>query len=140
MATMTTEKPATPGQTLAARMRQLGINKTQLSQASQKSRGTINKALADNPRSRPATYADLMRVLDGLEGDLADGTLKWAPSDAADLVRIEMRGVFGVEAVTFSGPPEDVEAVRQAAVDFVRQVREGADRDSGGDVTDQSSD
>jgi hypothetical protein len=47
-----------------------------------------------------------------------------ASSTKAIPFTIEMKGVFGVESVTFSGPPDDTEAVQQAAVEFVRKIRE----------------
>jgi hypothetical protein len=120
-----TDEPLTPGRMLAKRMKELGVSKMALFQASGVSRNTINAALADTPKTRPATYANLMRVLDDIEADRADGPKRWVPSEGGNLVTIAMHGVFGVESVTFSGPAEDVDAVRQAAVDFVRQVREG---------------
>lgn len=110
---------------LARRLEELGISKAALHTASKKSRNTIDKALAGDPKVRPATYDDLFRVLDDLEADRQDGVQHYTPDGAPDLVTIQMTGVFGIESVTFSGPTDDADAIKQAAVDFVRQVREG---------------
>lgn len=115
----------TPGKELEERMTALGVTKMALSQASGKSRNTINNALADHDTVRPSTYSDLMRVLADIAADREGGPQRWVASDTpTDIVKIELKGVFGVESVTFSGPTEDVDAVKQAAVDFVRQLRE----------------
>jgi hypothetical protein len=42
---------------------------------------------------------------------------------------IEVKGVFGIESVTFSGPPTDAEAIQQAAIEFVRKARDVASPD-----------
>lgn len=124
LAGMNTDPPQTSGQVLRARMDELGVTKTDLSTASGVSRNTINSALADDPKTRPATYDNLFRVLVELDADRAERDRR-ASSEDVGLFTISMRGVFGVESVTFSGPPEDVDAVRHAAADFVKQVREG---------------
>lgn len=124
-AMMETEPNAAKAQQLADRMEQLGIKKAGLATASGKSRNTIDKALAGDTKVRPATYTDLFRVLDDIEADREPGPQHYTPDGVADLVTIEMTGVFGIESVTFSGPVEDAEVVRQQAADFVRQIREG---------------
>lgn len=125
MASMTDDLNEPRSKRLADRMEQLGLNKAALHEASGKSRGTIDKALAGDPKVREATYADLFRVLDHIEDDRQSGTKMFEPDGVPDLMTIQMTGVFGIESVTFSGPSEDADAIKQAAADFVRQVREG---------------
>lgn len=125
LAHMATDRPMTPGQTLKDRMAEVGASKTQLHEASGVSRNTINSALEDDPRTRPSTYANLLRVLDDIAAERGETVKRYVSSEDAGLITIAMQGVFGVESVTFSGPPEDADVVRQAAVDFVKQVREG---------------
>jgi transcriptional regulator with XRE-family HTH domain len=110
---------------LADRMDELDINKAALAKASGASRNTIDKALAGSPTMRPATYDNLFRVLDALEADRQPGVERYEPEGALDVMTIQMTGVFGIESVTFSGPTGDAESIKQAAADFVRQVREG---------------
>ena len=124
MSAMTIEDE-TPGRRLATRMDELGVTKAALHQASGKSRNTIDKALADDPKVRDATYRDFFRVLDDLQADREPGAKHYTPDGVPDLVTIEMTGVFGIESVTFSGPPEDADAIRAAAAQFVRDLREG---------------
>lgn len=125
LASMTDDLNESRSNRLASRMEELAINKAALAKASGKSRNTIDKALAGSPTMRPATYEDLFRVLDKLEADRQPGVERYEPEGVPDLVTIQMTGVFGIESVTFSGPTDDAEAIKQAAVDFVRQVREG---------------
>lgn len=103
------------------------MNKSQLHQASGLSPKTISRALDDWPQTRTATYAHLSRVLDDIESDRQPGEVEYIPSsESASPFTIEMAGVFGVQSVTFSGPAEDMDAVRKAAVEFLREARESA--------------
>lgn len=110
---------------LADRIDELGLSKSGLAASSGVSRNTIDKALAAGSKVRPATYDNLFRVMDALEADRQPGVDVFKPNGVPDLVTISMVGVFGIESVTFSGPTADAEVIKQAAADFVRQVREG---------------
>lgn len=120
----------TRGQQLQRRMEALGMNKTQLHQASGLSPKTISRALSDWPQTRPATFTNLERVIDEIEGSREPGEDEYVPgSEVATPFTIEMHGVFGVESVTFSGAPTDMEKIRQAAAEFVREARSGGTQD-----------
>lgn len=122
---MAAEANAARAKRLGERMDELGIKKSPLAMASKKSRNTIDKALAGDPKVRDVTYDDLFRVLDEIEEDRDAAVGHYTPDGVPELVTIEMTGVFGIESVTFSGPPEDADTITQKAVEFVRQLREG---------------
>lgn len=111
---------------LAERMDELDMKVMPLAKASGIARNTIYNALAGKANARETTYATLFRVLDDIEADRQSGVERYEPEGVPDLVTIQMTGVFGIESVTFSGPTEDAEAIKQAAADFVRQMRESS--------------
>lgn len=125
LASMTDDLNESRSKRLVSRMDELGLTKSALAKASGASRNTIDKALAGDPKMRPATYDNLFRVLDALEDDRRPGVERYEPEGTPDLFTIQMAGVFGVESVTFSGTAADADIIKQAAADFVRQVREG---------------
>lgn len=108
-------------------MKELGVSKTELHEASKVSRTTINRHLDTSgaETTTDKTYDLLFRVLDDIEADREAGPTRYVPSVEAEPFKIEMSGVYGVERVVFSGPPEDASAIQRAAVEFVRQIQAG---------------
>ena len=91
----------TRGQSAASRMTALGITKSEFAQRAHLDRGTLDRALHDEPRVSERTWAKIEGSLDALEHELG-----MAESGHMVTSTVEYRGA----RITMQGTPADVAA------------------------------
>lgn len=99
----------TAGSAAKKRMDALGITKIEFAERAGVDRGTLNRALADDPKVGPRTWGKIEATLANLEDELG-----MFESGAAVTSTIEYRGA----KITMSGTPEEVAAaIRKVLAD-----------------------
>jgi transcriptional regulator with XRE-family HTH domain len=120
------------GTAIRQRRLRLGIDSVrEFADAVGKDRGAVTRAEKGDPRTTENTFALLEAWLDQREEEFKserEPAQDERPGPAPEgVVTIAMEGVFGIESVTFSGPPEQADEVRRLAIEFMRDVRDKAD-------------
>lgn len=118
------EEGETRGQSAARRMRALGYNNSTFGrEAEGMNRETVKRALADSPRTDPATWRRIEQTLDRLERThgLDDGPDAVMSTDEG-LIQFEVTGDFGVRVVV-KGPIGDADALERSVARLIRDIR-----------------
>lgn len=89
----------TRGTALAQRLNAVGISKSEFADRAKLDRGTIDRALADDPKMQTRTWAKVDRALDALEDELG-----MAEEGRLVTTTIEVNGT----QVTVKGSPAEV--------------------------------
>lgn len=114
--------PETRGQAIERRMLRLGLTQTALAEESGVERTTVGKALADNVKVQPRTYARIETALDRLEHEVGYGGPDVVLSTEHGLMEFEVTGDFGVRVVV-KGPVANAEELEASVARLIRDIR-----------------
>lgn len=89
----------TRGTALSARLTAVGISKIEFAERASVDRGTLDRAIADDPKVSARTWAKIDRAIEALEDELG-----MAESGRLVTTTIQVNGA----TVTVKGTPEDV--------------------------------
>lgn len=120
----------TRGQDAAARIERMGISNIEFASRAKVDRGTLVRAMRDDERISPKTWARIETALGRLERELGMDMPEPIGNPADDLVEFEVTGNFGVRAVV-RGPVRDLPALQEAVSRIVADMQA-----SGGEVRD----
>ena len=121
------------GTAIRQRRLRLGIDSVrEFADAVGKDRRAVTKAEQGDPRTSENTFAALEAWLDQREHEAESDRDRLqderpGPSSESGLVTLEMGGVFGIDHITFKGPPEAADEMRRQATKLVRDLRKDAD-------------
>ena len=107
------------GAAIAKRLDDLGISAREFYEVTGIDRKTLGRAIANEERVRPSTYAAIESALTDLE-QRAQGVPIGDPDD--DLVEFTVEGNFGVRAVV-KGPIRDMDKLQAAVARLVREMK-----------------
>jgi transcriptional regulator with XRE-family HTH domain len=113
------------GSQIRARRVKLGISVKELALRAGVDRGTLASLEADDGRVRETTISAIERALDVLEQEMGIDAPAAEDERAHGLVRFEVTGVYGADALVVEGPVENI-AELEAIID--RIMRGGASR------------
>ena len=106
---MTSPTSPTRGDAIQARLDAIGITKIEFAQHANIDRGTLNRAIADDPMVTDRTYGRIEQALAALEDELS-----MSDGGGAVTSTIEYRGA----RITMAGTPEEVaRAIREVLGD-----------------------
>lgn len=118
----------TRGQDIAARIERLGVPKNDFATKANVDRGTLGRALQDDPRIGARTWGKIESALTRLEQEIGmDGPNQPRPvgDPADDLVEFQLSDVFGVRAVV-KGPVRDLPALQDAVSRIIADMQESS--------------
>lgn len=120
------------GSQVQARRERLGMGIKELAAEAGVSRDTLSDLESGTKDYRQTTLGKVLRALARIEQEAGLDTPLPPPSGEPHLVRFEVKGVYGAEALVVEGPVEDI-AELEAAVDrIMRRVQARDDRDERG--------
>ena len=121
------------GSAIAARIEALGISDREWHERTGIDRKTLNRAIRNEPGTRPSTYTAIEAELDRLEARNA-GSAVTAPAQeiAPGVVRVEVQGVYGAKALVFQAPVENIDVLEQMVDRIMRRLASGQDDDQQG--------
>lgn len=118
-----------------ARRLRFGWDKKHLAERAGISRDTLDRVEGDEPGTRPATYAKVERALDELAEELGFDEAE----QGGRLLRVEVRTrIPNAEAIIFTAPVDDTEALERSVANILRQLGEAAEPTHPGGLEDES--
>lgn len=110
------------GKAISDRFEALGISDREWHVQTGIDRKTLHRAIANQPGTRPSTYAAIESNLDQLERRVKGQPVAHPVGDPADdLVEFSVEGNFGVRAVV-KGPVRDIEALQSAVARLISDM------------------
>lgn len=117
------------GAAIARRIEALGIGDREWHAITGIARSTLNRAIRNEPGTRPGTYTAIEAELDKLEARNAGEPVAVEQQEIAPgVVRVEVQGVYGAKALVFQAPVENVE-ILEHMVDRIMRRLAGEDVD-----------
>lgn len=121
--------PSDRGAAIKSRFDALGISEREWHNTTGIDRKTLNRAIRNEPGTRPSTYDAIESNLARLEGFAAGkpGAVRAIGDPDDDLVEFSVEGNFGVRAVV-KGPVRDIEAMREAVAKLIADMNQDRGR------------
>lgn len=111
------------GSAIARRVEALGITDREWHAVTGIDRKTLNRAIRNEPGTRPSTYTAIEAELDRLEARNAGQPVTAEPQEIAPgVVRVEVQGVYGAKALVFQAPVENVDVLEQMVDRIMRRL------------------
>jgi transcriptional regulator with XRE-family HTH domain len=118
------------GSRVRARRVKMGISVKELAMRAGVDRGTLSSLEADDDRVRDTTIAAIERALDLLEQEMGMDAPGPDEEKAPGLVRFEVTGVYGADALVVEGPVENL-AELEAMIDRIMRGSRAGERGNG---------
>jgi len=117
------------GSQVRARRERLGMGIKDLAAEAGVSRDTLSDLESGTKDFRQATLYKVLRALDRIEEESGIDTPppSEGPTNAPGLVRFEVKGVYGAEALVVEGPIENINELEEAVDRIMRRVQGRAD-------------
>lgn len=112
------------GSQVRARRERLGMGIRDLAREAGVSRDTLSDMESGTKDFRQTTLAKVMRALDRIEEEAGFDAPPPATEESGHVVRFEVKGVYGADALVVEGPIEDI-AELEAAVDRIMRRIQG---------------
>lgn len=121
------------GSAIARRIEALGITDREWHAVTGIDRKTLNRAIRNEPGTRPGTYTAIEAELDKLEARNAGEAVTAAQQEIAPgVVRVEVQGVYGAKALVFQAPVENIDVLEQMVDRIMRRLAAGQEDDQQG--------
>lgn len=116
------------GAAISARIDALGITDREWHAITGIDRKTLNRARRNEPGTRPGTYTAIEAELDKLEKRAAGEpvAIEQPPAKPA-MLRVEVRGVYGADALIVEAPPENLGELEEMVDRIMRNLRDSGD-------------